>query len=256
MRKILVVVSTYSEAILMAPLVHRLRAEPALQTIVCLAAQHRRMLGQVLDMFGIRADEDFNPMKQWPNAPVSQGIDQVIEKLRPDCVLVHGETAASMESSHLRTPAGARETGLRSYALHHAGPEETSGHGIDLVSTTHFARSEASRAKLLKEGVAAENIYLADSTAVDALQMVVKRIRHDDALKAKLAAAFPFIDPHRRLILVIGHRRENRSGGLENVCRALRRLATRPDVHVAYPVPPNPKARGIVEQLFANHSGI
>lgn len=256
MRKILVVVGTYSEAILMAPLVHRLRAEPALQTIVCLAAQHRRMLGQVLDMFGIRADEDFNPMEQWPNAPASQGIDHVIEKHRPDRVLVHGDTAAAAESFHLRTPAGSRETGLRSYELHYAAPEGTSGQGIDLVSITHFVYSEVSRENLLKQGVAAEKIYLTDSTAVDALLMVVERIRHDDALKAKLAAAFPFIDPHRRLILVIGHRRENRSCGLENVCRALRRLAMRPDVHVAYPVPPNSKARGVVEQLFANHPGI
>jgi UDP-N-acetylglucosamine 2-epimerase (non-hydrolysing) len=256
MRKILVVVGTYSEAILMAPLVHRLRTEPARQTIVCLAAQHRQMLDQVLDMFGIRADEDFNPMEQWPNAPVSQGIDHVIEKHRPDRVLVHGDTAASMDSSHLHTPAGGGETGLRSYELQYAGPGGTSGHGIDLVSTTHFVCSEVSRTKLLKEGIAAESIYLTDSTAVDALLMVVERIRHDDALKAKLAAAFPFIDPHRRLILVIGHRRENRSGGLESVCRALRRLATRPDVHVAYPVPPNPRARGVVEQLFANHPGI
>lgn len=256
MRKILVVVGTYSEAILMAPLVHRLRAEPELQTIVCLAAQHRQMLSQALDIFGIGADEDFNPMGQWPNAPVSQGIDQVIEKYRPDWVLVYGDTAAAAESFHLRTPAGSRETGLRSYELHYADPEGTSGYGIDFISITHFVCSEVPRTKLLKEGVAAEKIYLTDSTAIDALLMVVERIRHDDALKARLAAAFPLIGPDRRLILVIGHRRENRSGGLENVCRALRRLAARPDVHVAYPVPPNPKARGIVEQLFANHSGI
>ncbi len=256
MRKILVVVGTYSEAILMAPLVQRLRAEPALQTIVCLPAQHRRMLGQVLDIFGIRADEDFNPTKQWANAPVSQSIDRVIEKLRPDRVLVHGETAALTESSYLRTPAGSREAGLRSYELHHAGPEEASGCAIDLVSITHFVYSEVSRENLLREGVAPERICLTDSTAIDALLMVVERIRHDGALKARLAAAFPFVDPHRRLILVIGHRRENRSGGLENVCRALRRLAARPDVHVAYPAPPNPKARGVVEQLFANHPGV
>lgn len=256
MRKILVVVGTYSEAILMAPLVQRLRAEAGMQTVVCLAAQQRRMLGQVLDMFGIGADEDFNPVPQWPSAPASQGIDRVIEKHKPDRVLMHAETAASTQSFHLRTPAGTREAGLCSYELRHATPGKTSGRAIDLVSVTHFVYSEASRANLLKEGVAAERICLTDSTAIDALRMVEERIRHDAHLKAGLAAAFPFIDPHRRLILVIGHRRENRSGGLESVCRALRRLATRPDVHVAYPVPPSPRARGVVEQLFANHPGI
>ena len=256
MRKILVVIGAYSEGILMAPLVHRLRAEPALQTIVCLTAQHHQMLDQVLDVFGIKADEDMNPMKQGENATVSQGIDQVIERHKPDCVLVHGDTVASIESFHLHTPARTRQAGLRMYELRHAGPEETNGRRVDLIATSFFVSSEVSRDSLLKEGVDSEKIYLTGSMEIDALTMTSECIRRDGALKTRLAGAFPFIDLNRRLILVIGHRRENHGGGLEGVCRALRRLAMRPDVQVAYPVPPDSRARRVVDELLAHHPNI
>ncbi len=255
MRKILVVVGTYSEAILMAPLVHRLRAEPALHTIVCLTAQHHQMLDQVLDIFAIRVDEDLNPMKGM-NATVLQGIDHAIEKHKPDCVLMHGETAASTESLHLRTSAGNVEAGLHMYELRYAGQEETNLSKIDLGARYFFVSSDASRDNLLRQGITADKIYLAGDLAVEALLIAIARIRNDGALKAKLAAAFPFIDPNRRLVLVIGHRRANHGGGLESVCHALRRLAMRPDVHVAYPVPPNPKVYGVVDELFAGHPSI
>ena len=254
MRKILVVIGTYSEAILMAPVVRRLRAEPALQTIVCLTAQHHSMFDQVPDIFAIQVDEDLNAMKL--NAAVSQGIDHVIEKHKPDCVLVHGDTATAAESLHLHTPAGNGEAGLRMYELRYAVQEESIRPAIDLVATYFFASSGVLRDKLLREGVAADKIYLTGDLAVDALLMAIDRIRNDGALNAKLAAAFQFIDPNRRLILVIGHRRANHGGGLESVCRALRRLAMRPDVHVAYPAPPNPKVHSVVDDLFADHPNI
>ncbi len=256
MRKILVVVGTYADAILMAPLVHRLRAEAALQTIVCLTAQHHQMLDQVLDVFGVKADEDLNPMMQGPSATVSQGIDHMIERHKPDRVLVHGDTAGSIESLHLHTPAGFRKAGLHMYELHNSISGESNSRAIELIATYFFVSSEISRDSLLKDGVASEKIYLTGSMEIDALQMASERIRRDGALKTKLAGAFPFIDPGRRLILVIGHRRENHGGGLEGVCRALRRLAMRPDVHVAYPVPPDPWRHGVVDELLANHPNI
>lgn len=256
MRKILVVVGAYSDAILMAPLVHRLRAEPALQTIVLLTAQHRQMLDQVLDTFGIRVDEDFDVIKQGANATAAQGIDHVIEKHKPDCVLVQGDTAKSIESFHLHTHLGKREAGLHMYELRHAGPEAMNRRAVDLIATYFFVSSEVSRDNLLEGGIDSGKIYLTGSMETDALLMAIERIRHDGALKAKLAAAFPFTGSNRRLILVIGHRRENRGGGLESVCRALRRLAMRPDVHIAYPVPANPVARAVVDELIAHHPNI
>ncbi len=255
MRKILVVVGTYSDAILMAPLVHRLRAETALQTVVCLTAQHHQMLDQALDVFGIRVDEDLNPTKQGPNAPVSQDIDHAIEKYRPDCVLLHGDTAASIDSFHLHTP-GIRKAGLHMYELHHASPAETNGRSIGLHATYFFVPSKVARDSLLKDGVATEKICLTGCLEIDALLMARERIRHDGALKARLEAAFPFVGSGRRLILVIGHLRDSRGGGLESVCRTLRRLAMRADVHVAYPVPPNPQARSVADGLLANHPNI
>jgi len=254
MRKILVVVGTYSEAILMAPLAHRLGEVHALQTVVYVTAPERRTLIQVLGSFGIRSDEGLAPTKQESGAPVWQDIDRVIERFKPDRVLVHEDTSAVIESSRLC--AGPREAGLRVHELRHPCPEDTKCREIDLVATHYFVPSDASRANLLKQGVAADKIYLSGSMAVEAMLMAVERIRNDAALKADLAAAFPFLDPGKRLILVIGQRRENRGGGLESVCRALKRLAMRADVQVAYPAPLDPGVRNIVEEVFADHPGI
>jgi UDP-N-acetylglucosamine 2-epimerase len=254
MRKILVVIGTYSEAILMAPLVHRLREAPALQTVVYVTAPHRRMLGQTLDIFGIRPDVGAGPMGREPNAFVSQDMDREIGKHKPDCVFVHGDTSTVIESSCLRI--GHLETGLRLHELHYPGLQETDGRDIDLIATYFFVTSGVSRDNLLRQGVAADKICLTGSMAVEALLIAVGHIRNDAALKAKLAASLPFLDPGKRLILVIGHRRNNHGGGLESVCRTLRRLAMRADVQVVYPAPLNPKVRGVVEKVFAGHPNI
>jgi UDP-N-acetylglucosamine 2-epimerase (non-hydrolysing) len=252
MRKILVVVGTYSEAILMAPLVQRLREAPALQTFVHVIPAQRRTINQVLSFFGIRLDEGLAPAQQETGAHERQDIDHVIEKLRPDCVLVHGDTSAAIKSSCLYT--GQTEAGLRVHELRY--PRQETGRKLDLIATSHFVTSEVSRDNLLREGVAAGSIYLTGSLAVEAMLIAVERMRKDAALKAELATSFPFLDPDKRLILVIGHRREDRGGGLESVCRALKRLAMRRDVQVVYPAPLNPGARGIVEEIFADHPAI
>lgn len=254
MRKILVVVGTYSEAILMAPLARRLREAPALHTVVYVTAPQRQTISQTLGIFGIQPDEGLAPMKQEAGAHVWQDIERVIGRFKPDCVLVHGDTSAVIESSRLHT--GQTEADLCMHELRYPCPQETAGREIDLIATHFFVTSEGARDNLLKDGVAADRIYLTASMAVEAMAMAVERIRDDAALKTGLAASFPFLDPGRRLILVIGHRRENRGGGLESVCRALKRLAMRADVQVVYPAPLNPGARGVVEEVFAEHPNI
>ncbi len=258
MNKILVVISTRTEAIKMAPLVRRLQSVPTLQTIVCLAAQSPQSLGQELAIFGVQVDEDLSRAQRGQvagetDANVVSWIDQVIEKHQPDCVLVHDEATMVLSSFHWRVPVGFAGAGLRMYELRHPVAGDTARQAAELVATHYFVSSEISRKNLLQEGVAAENIFLTDSTAIDALLMVVERIRSNPGLEAELKAAFPFLDPNKRLILVAGHRRQQQGGGLESVCRALKRLAMRPDVQVVYPVPPDPRVRSVVDEVFDDH---
>ncbi len=249
MRKILVVIDRYSDAILMAPLIRRLRQERSLQPLICLSAPPQERAVQVLNGFGILAGASAN---QIPLETAGwEGIDQAILRHRPDCVMVHGAGASSITSFPVSVPAGNVDAGLRMYELGY-----TAAQGVDgVMAQRFFVTSETSLDNLLRLGVSAREIYLTGDLAIDALRMAVERVR-DEFLGADLAASFPFIDPAKRLILVIGHRRENHGGGLEGVCRALRRLATRTDVHVAYPLPPSPMARNVVEDAFANHPGV
>lgn len=255
MRKIMVVIGTRPEAIKMAPLVHELLAQPQLKTLVCLTAQHRQMLDQVLEIFGITADIDLNLMKQGQQlaeltGSVLTGIDDVLRIHHPDCVLVHGDTttamAAGLAAFYRHIPVGHVEAGLRTYDLHHPWPEEMNRRVIDVVAEYYFAPTDVSRDNLLKEQVPAERIYVTGNTVIDALLMTDGRIKSDRELSARLASAFPFLDPAKRLILVTGHRRENHGHGLESICLALKQLSERNDVQVVYPVHLNPNVRQVV----------
>lgn len=255
MRKIMVVIGTRPEAIKMAPLVHELLAQPKLKILVCLTAQHRQMLDQVLEIFGIEADIDLNLMKQGQQLAeltghVLTGIDEVLKIHKPDCVLVHGDTttamAAGLAAFYRHIPVGHVEAGLRTYDLHHPWPEEMNRRVIDVMTEHYFAPTDVSRDNLLKEHVPAGKIHVTGNTVIDALLMTAERIRTDAALSARLANALPFLDPSKRLILVTGHRRENHGDGLASVCRALAQLAQRDDVQVVYPVHLNPNVRAVV----------
>ncbi len=251
MRKILVVIDSYSDAVLMAPLIHRLRQERSLQPLICLSAPSQEGAVQALNGFGILAGASANQILQ--EAAGRESIDEAILRHRPDCVVVHGAGASSITSFPGPVPAGNVDAGLRRYELGYAAAVQgTAG----VIAQRFFVTSEASLDNLLRLGVPAGEIYLTGDLAIDAVRLAIERVRDDKCLSADLAASFPFIDPTKRLILVIGHRRENRGGGLEGVCRALRRLATRPDVHVAYPAPSSPIARGVVEESFVNHPGV
>lgn len=249
----------------MAPLVHQLRAESRLETIVCLTAQHRQMLDQVLEIFDIKADIDLNLMKPGQNlteltSNVLLGLNEVCESHQPDYILVHGDTttamAAAMAAFYRHIPVGHVEAGLRTHDMQHPWPEEFNRRVIDLVATHYYAPTEQSRDNLLTEQVPAERIHVTGNTVIDALLMATERIRNDAPLAQRLAAAFPFLDPGKRLILVTGHRRENHGAPLESMCRALKHLADRPDVQVLYPVHPNPNVRRVVDKVCGDRKNI
>ncbi len=264
-RKILVVIGTRPEAIKMAPLVHALLAEPTFKTVVCLTAQHRQMLDQVLEIFGITADIDLNLMKQGQQlaeltAHVLTGIDAVLQVQRPDCVLVHGDTttamAAGLAAFYRHIPVGHVEAGLRTYDMHHPWPEEMNRRVIDVLADFYYAPTGLSRANLLAEKIVAEKIFVTGNTVIDALLMTVARIQNDAQLHEKLAGVFPYLDHNKKLILVTGHRRENHGDGLTKVCRALAELARRDDVQVVYPVHLNPNVREVVMSSLAERDNI
>jgi UDP-N-acetylglucosamine 2-epimerase (non-hydrolysing) len=259
-KKILIVFGTRPEAIKMAPVVNRLRLCTGVQVFVCVSAQHRQMLDQVLELFEIQPDYDLNLMV--PNqtlagltARVLTGVNEVLESLQPDLVLVHGDTttafAASLACFYKKIPVAHVEAGLRSGDIYSPWPEELNRRIAGQTASLHFAPTTLAKSNLLKEGVAFAAVWVTGNTVIDALLDIVKRISADSALQAKLAQAMPWLNhPKRRLILVTGHRRENFGEGIEGVCRALRALALDSDVVIVYPVHPNPNVMEPVHRLL------
>lgn len=263
--KILVVIGTRPEAIKMAPLVHALLAEPKFKTLVCLTAQHRQMLDQVLEIFGIKADIDLNLMKPGQQlaaltANVLLAMDDVLETHQPDCVLVHGDTttamAAGLAAFYRQIPVGHVEAGLRTYDMQHPWPEEMNRQVIDVMANFYYTPTEVSRTNLLNEKIANEKIFVTGNTVIDALLLTAARIQNDTQLLDKLASVFPYLEKNKKLILVTGHRRENHGDGLARICHALAHLAQRDDVQVMYPVHLNPNVRDVVMSILANKSNI
>lgn len=213
-----------------------------MQPIVCVAAQQDRTIPQALGYFGIAADEDLSSMVDGALC----GIDQLIEKHEPDCVLVHGGSAAICDSVHLQMPADNIDSGLQLYELHPPGFEEASLGKKFSVAKYYFVSSELLRNSLLKDGVSSEKIYLTDNIEVDALHLAADRIRNDEALQADLARAFPSLDLNKRLVLVTGLQQEDSGQILEKLCLAIKNLAQRPDVQVVCPLPEDFRANGML----------
>ncbi|MDR5883640.1 non-hydrolyzing UDP-N-acetylglucosamine 2-epimerase [Caballeronia sp. LZ032] len=263
--KVLTVFGTRPEAIKMAPVIKALAADPAFEVKVCVTAQHRQMLDQVLDLFDIRPDFDLNLMK--PNQDLSDitcnvllGMRDVYRQWMPDIVLVHGDTtttlAASLSAYYARIRVGHVEAGLRTQNKYSPWPEEMNRRIAGAVSDLHFAPTEKSRDNLLREGTQADSIYITGNTVIDALLDVVERVRHDATVRTRFETQFDFLDSTKRLILVTGHRRENFGAGFENICFALRDIASRGDVEVVYPVHLNPNVQEPVRRILANVSNV
>ena len=250
--RILSIFGTRPEAIKLAPLIRLLQATDGIDAQVCVTAQHRQMLDQVLELFAITPQYDLNLMRDGQSPAdithaVLNGVGGVLSQSRPDRVLVQGDTtttfAAALAAFYADIPVAHVEAGLRTGNVHAPWPEEMNRRLTTQLADLHFAPTESSRANLLRENVADERIEVTGNTVIDALLGAIATIEADPAQRDDLAARFAFIEPDRRLILTTGHRRESFDGGLERVFRALATLAQRDDVSIVFPMHLNPNVR-------------
>ncbi len=267
MVKVLVVFGTRPEAIKMAPVVRALNGK--LEVKVCVTAQHREMLDQVLDLFEIVPDYDLDIMKPGQDlfdvtSNVLSGMKQVLFEEQPDIVLVHGDTtttmATSMAAFYLNIPVGHVEAGLRTYNIHSPFPEEFNRQITTKITQFHFAPTENARQNLLNEQVMEQQIYVTGNTVIDALFSMVEKARvadYSDDILEQIQFLSREKDNLPRIILVTGHRRENFGQGFEEVCRALRDIALEnSDVQIIYPVHLNPNVREPVNRILSNINNI
>ena len=264
-KKVMVVFGTRPEAIKMAPVVKALRQTPGIEPLVAVTAQHRQMLDQVLDLFDIKPDDDLDLMQANQGLPdlfarMLTGMSAVIERRKPDLMLVHGDTsttlAASLAAFYAQVPVGHVEAGLRTGNMQAPWPEEMNRRLTAPLAALHFAPTQRAHDNLLAEGVPAERIHITGNTVIDALLDVTRMIEADPGLQARLDAAFPFLDPDRRLVLVTGHRRESFGEGFESICRALADIASTRDVQLVYPVHLNPNVQQPVKRLLGGFDNI
>lgn len=268
MKKIMLAFGTRPEAIKMAPLVKEFQKHPErFETIVCVTGQHREMLDQVLHIFEIKPDYDLNIMKQGQDlydvtARVLTGMRDVLKEAQPDVVLVHGDTttstAAALAAFYQQIPVGHVEAGLRTHNIYSPWPEEMNRQITGRIATYHFAPTPLSRQNLLAEGVKENQITVTGNTVIDALYMVVDKIKRDKALDAELEALLKNAgyDVNRlangkKLVLITGHRRENFGGGFIHMCTAIKDLTKKyPDVDFVYPMHLNPNVRKPIHEVF------
>lgn len=260
-RKVLSVFGTRPEAIKMAPLVKALEADDRFHSRLCVTAQHREMLDQVLNLFGLVPDHDLNIMSpgQSLNEITSQiltGMAGVLAVEKPDVVLVHGDTATTISTSlaayYARVPVGHVEAGLRTGNMMSPWPEEGNRRLTGVLSTYHFAPTQISCDNLLAENHDPASITITGNTVIDALLQVKSKIEEDRSLRMSLAASFPMLEDTRKMILVTGHRRESFGGGFERICQALRDIClAHPDAQIVYPVHLNPNVQEPVNRILA-----
>ncbi|HVA11976.1 MAG TPA: UDP-N-acetylglucosamine 2-epimerase (non-hydrolyzing) [Stellaceae bacterium] len=263
--KILSVFGTRPEAIKMAPLVRLLARAKGIDARICVTGQHRAMLDSVLDLFDIHPDYDLDIMGSNQGlahitTAVLEGVAKVIGEFRPDHLLVHGDTstafAAALAGYYGRVPVAHVEAGLRTGDIYAPYPEEMNRRLLDAIATTYFAPTATARAALLHEGKDAATIHVTGNTVIDALLLMVERLKKSPRLAAQIAGEFPFLDPGKKLVLVTGHRRENFGAGFERICQALATLAERSDVQIVYPVHLNPNVQEPVRRVLANRPNI
>ena len=279
MKKVMLVFGTRPEAIKMAPLVKKFQESDDFETIVCVTAQHREMLDQVLDIFEIKPDYDLNIMKQGQDlyditSRVLLGLRDVLNETNPDLVLVHGDTttssAAALAAFYKQIPVVHVEAGLRTNNIYSPWPEEMNRRITGRIATYHLAPTELSRQNLLKENVNDNNIVITGNTVIDALFWVVEKIKNDDKLAETLQINIKnngydinrisrkdtrTCVSTRKLVLITGHRRDNFGEGFKNICYAIRDLSIKyPDVDFVYPMHLNPNVRKPISEIFGNES--
>jgi UDP-N-acetylglucosamine 2-epimerase (non-hydrolysing) len=264
--KVLTVFGTRPEAIKMAPVVRCLSDTEGFEARLCVTAQHRQMLDQVLELFELTPDYDLDIMKPGQTlgditSAILHGMDAVLEDFSPDIVLVHGDTSttfsASLAAYFHRTPIGHVEAGLRTGNIYSPWPEEANRKLTGALAALHFAPTESARTNLLLEGIPARNITVLGNTVIDALVHTEQLFARDARLDGTMRKRFNFLRPKTRLVLITGHRRENFGTRFENICEAICDLARNfPDVDFVYPVHLNPSVREPVGRLLCGISNI
>lgn len=257
MKKIMLVFGTRPEAIKMCPLVNELKNRKNIETVVCVTGQHRQMLDQVLEAFNVVPDFDLSIMKQKQTlfditTNILDGIKEVLEQVKPDVVLVHGDTSTTFVTAlacfYLQIPVGHVEAGLRTYNIYSPYPEEFNRQAVGIISQYNFAPTELSKQNLLKEGKKAESIYVTGNTAIDALKTTVR----ENYIHPELEWA-----ADSRLILITAHRRENLGEPMKNMFRAIRRVMDEhPDVKAIYPIHMNPVVRETANSILGDDDRI
>lgn len=259
-QRVLIIFGTRPEAIKMAPVIKALHESPRIEPVVCSTGQHREMLKPVLDLFSIAPDYDLDVLKAGQGlnslfAATLSRVSTLLEELRPDRVLVHGDTttasAAALSAFHLSIPVGHVEAGLRTRNLREPWPEEMNRRVVDLVSDQLYAPTARARDNLLEEALGSKRIAITGNTVIDALMEINRKIDTDKALEESLSARFPQLTPEKRLILVTGHRRENFGEAFRQFALALRDLAREPDVELLYPVHLNPNVQKPVREILS-----
>lgn len=250
----------------MAPLVKALQHSTQLESKVCVTAQHREMLDQVLQLFDIRPDFDLNIMKSGQDLTditiaILKELRTLFQSYKPDLILVHGDTAttfaASLAGYYQKVKIGHVEAGLRTGNIYSPWPEEANRKLTGALSNYHFAPTVAAQKNLLKENISPKNILITGNTVIDALLTVVAKIKNDHNLAETLSKQFSFLQPNDRFILVTGHRRENFGGGFERICLALAKIAEKySDIKIIYPVHLNPNVQEPVHRLLSHFPNI
>ena len=257
MKNIMLVFGTRPEAIKMCPLVNELKARKNLNITVCVTGQHRQMLDQVLEAFSVTPDFDLSIMKEKQTlfditTGILGGIREVLEQVKPDVVLVHGDTSTTFATAlacfYMQIPVGHVEAGLRTYNIYSPYPEEFNRQAVSIISRFNFAPTELSKQNLLKEGKAADTIYVTGNTAIDALKTTVRGdYTHPELEWAKGS----------RLIMITAHRRENLGEPMKNMFRAIRRVMDEhPDVKAIYPIHMNPLVRQTADEILGGEERI
>lgn len=268
MKKVMLVFGTRPEAIKMAPLVKKFQDNSdKFETVVCVTGQHREMLDQVLQIFEIRPDYDLNIMKQGQDlydvtARVLIGMRDVLKEAQPDVVLVHGDTttstAAALAAFYQQIPVGHVEAGLRTHNIYSPWPEEMNRQITGRIASYHFSPTPLSKQNLLAEGVSEEHIFVTGNTVIDALYMVIDKIKNDKILdegleKLLMQAGYNVnrLANGKKLILITGHRRENFGDGFIHMCTAIKDLTKKyPDADFVYPMHLNPNVRKPIHEVF------
>ncbi len=269
MKRVLLVFGTRPEAIKMAPLVKAFDKESDIDYKVCVTAQHREMLDQVLSLFDIQPHYDLNIMKKGQDlydvtSSVLLGMKEVLAEYKPDLVLVHGDTtttfAASLAAFYQKIKVGHVEAGLRTHSIYSPWPEEANRQLAGVLANYHFAPTEGAKENLLKENKQKDTVLVTGNTVIDALFMALELIGNNQALRSKIVDAIESqykLNDEKTLIIVTGHRRESFGGGFVRICTALKKIAEdNIDVNIVYPLHLNPNVQKPVRELLSSTSNI